>query len=383
MLAIPRVDRRHLHATGVLGLLFSLVVLGGAATHVVERGETLGEIALMHGVTVRQLVDTNDLRNPDLILIGQELVIPGTDQTVPLPAPEDPTSTQASHTVVRGEVLARIAADYGVSVSDLVAANSIDNPDLIHPGQRLIIPSAGTVVGGVPLYHVVRRGDTLASIAARYDLSVKMLAEANGMTTSSVIAIGIQLRLTPAQDYTPEGVGTLDYIVQSGDRLGDIAYAHGTTISELVRINQLTNANLIRPGQVLKIPSATWLCPVPGARFINDWGYPRSGGRFHEGNDLFADRGTPVYAPISGVVTQLIGSIGGLQFTLVGDDGHTYYGTHLDSFGEDGRVSAGSLLGTVGDSGNARGSKPHLHFEIYPDGAEPVNPYPTLVAACA
>ena len=51
----------------------------------------------------------------------------------------------------------------------------------------------------------------------------------------------------------------LDYIVQSGDRLGDIAYAHGTTISELVRINQLTNATLIRPGQVLKIPSATWL----------------------------------------------------------------------------------------------------------------------------
>jgi len=115
---------------------------------------------------------------------------------------------------------------------------------------------------------------------------------------------------------------------------------------------------------------------VPGARFINDWGYPRSGGRFHEGNDLFADRGTPVYAPISGVVTQLIGSIGGLQFTLVGDDGHTYYGTHLDSFGEDGWVLAGSLLGTVGDTGNARGSKPHLHFEIYPDGAEPVNRIP-------
>ena len=134
---------------------------------------------------------------------------------------------------------------------------------------------------------------------------------------------------------------------------------------------------------MLKIPAATWLCPVPGARFINDWGYPRSGGRFHDGNNLFADRGTPAYTPISGVVTQIIGSIGSLQFTLVGDEGRTYYGTHLDSFGEVGRVSAGSLLGTVGDSGDARGSKPHLHFEIYPGGAEPVNPYPTLVAACA
>ena len=202
------------------------------------------------------------------------------------------------------------------------------------------------------------------------------------MTTTSVIATGIQLRLTPAEAYSPEGVGTADYIVKSGDRLGDIAHAHGTTISELVRINGLANADLIRPGQVLRIPVAGWLCPVPQARFINDWGYPRSGGRFHAGNDLFADRGTPIYAPVSGVVTQVIGSIGGLQFTLEGDDGHIYFGTHMDSFGEEGRIGAGALLGTVGDSGNARGSTPHLHFEIYPNGVEPVNPYPTLLAAC-
>ena len=81
-------------------------------------------------------------------------------------------------------------------------------------------------------------------------------------------------------------------------------------------------------------------------------------------------------------MTQKIGTIGGLQFRLDGDDGHVYFGTHLDEFGADGRVNAGEVLGTVGDSGNARGSSPHLHFEIYPNGVEPVNPYPTLVAAC-
>lgn len=358
-------------------LLFLIVVLGGAATHVVSRGETLGEIAQDYGVSVRELVDANDIADPDLILIGQVLQIPGSDDTVTLPAESDLT-----HTVVSGEVLSRIAVEHGVSVKDLVAANSLSNPDLIRPGQRLVIPRAGAAVGDAPLYHVVQRGDTLATIAARYGIATEDLALANGMTVRTVLTIGSGLRLTPAEPFSPEGVGTVEYTVRSGDRVGDIAFEYNTTITEIVRLNDLRNANLIRPDQVLQVPSTSWRCPVPGARFINDWGFPRSGNRYHQGNDLFAPRGTPVYAPVAGIVTQVVGDIGGLQFTLEGDDGHTYFGTHMDSFGAEGRVSAGALLGTVGDSGNARGAKPHLHFEIYPNGVEAVNPYPTLAAAC-
>jgi murein DD-endopeptidase MepM/ murein hydrolase activator NlpD len=133
----------------------------------------------------------------------------------------------------------------------------------------------------------------------------------------------------------------MGYTVKSGDRVADIAFVHGTTIAAIIELNNLSNADLIRPGQVILLPSAVWHCPVPGARLINDWGYPRSGGRFHQGTDMFADRGTPVYAPVAGVVKQVLGSIGGLQFTLTGDDGHTYFGTHMDTFGEEGLVSAG------------------------------------------
>ena len=377
MFAFSRPDRRHLRAAGVLGFLVLLVFLASGATHVVTTGETLSEIAIGHGVTVKELVEANDIANPDLIRIGQELQIPGTDDTIVVP-----TETNGVHTVVRGEVLARIASEYGISLSELIAANSLNNPDLIQPGQRLVIPSAGAAVGDAPLYHVVRRGETMDSIAARYGITAKELAAANGMTTSSIIAVGIQLRLAPPVSFEPEGVGTFEYVVRSGDRGGDIAHASGTTISEIVRLNNLKNEDLIRPSQILKIPANGCLCPVPGAVFINDWGYPRSGGRFHQGTDLFAARGTEVYAPVSGTVTQVIGAIGGLQFTLEGDDGHTYHGTHMDSFGADGEVSAGALLGTVGDSGNARGSKPHLHFEIYPNSVEPVNPYPALRSAC-
>jgi murein DD-endopeptidase MepM/ murein hydrolase activator NlpD len=82
------------------------------------------------------------------------------------------------------------------------------------------------------------------------------------------------------------------------------------------------------------------------------------------------------------VVRQVVGTIGGYQFNLQGDDGVLYIGSHMDRFGASGRVHAGEIIGYVGDSGNAEGSRPHLHFEVHPDGGAAVNPYPALAKAC-
>ncbi len=116
---------------------------------------------------------------------------------------------------------------------------------------------------------------------------------------------------------------------------------------------------------------------------IRDRGFPRGGGtRWHEGNDLFAPTGTAVRAPVSGVVEFRTGTIGGKQFNLHGDDGVLYIGSHMSEFGKDGRVNAGDVVGYVGASGNAAGTRPHLHLSMYlDDGEGPViNPYPSLVA---
>ena len=130
------------------------------------------------------------------------------------------------------------------------------------------------------------------------------------------------------------------------------------------------------------IATGEWICPVQGPRaFSNDYGDPRSGGRTHQGIDILNPRGTPIVAPVSGVVKHHNSSLGGLSFYLSGDDGNTYYGTHLSSYAASGRVSAGTVVGYNGDSGNARGT-PHLHFEIHPGGGGAVNPYPTLVKYC-
>jgi len=126
-------------------------------------------------------------------------------------------------------------------------------------------------------------------------------------------------------------------------------------------------------------------CPIQGATsFIDSWGFPRSGGRRHQGVDMFAARGTPVVAPVAGNLTHRGNSVGGLSFHLYGDNGTYYYGTHLNGYANQGagHVPAGTVVGYVGDSGNARGSGTHLHFEIHPNGGSAVNPTPAVRAAC-
>ena len=133
---------------------------------------------------------------------------------------------------------------------------------------------------------------------------------------------------------------------------------------------------------VLRGPNG-FLCPIGGATSFSDtWGAPRSGGRSHKGVDMFAARGTPVVASVSGSVRFRDSSLGGKSFYLDGDDGNRYYGAHLDSYGTSGRVTAGTVVGTVGNTGNARFSSPHLHFEIHLGGGGAVNPTPTVRAAC-
>lgn len=126
-----------------------------------------------------------------------------------------------------------------------------------------------------------------------------------------------------------------------------------------------------------------WVCPVQGPRaFSNDYGARRAGGRSHQGNDILAPRGTPVVANVSGTVSRHSNRLGGLAYYLKGDDGITYYGAHLDSYGAQGRVSAGTQIGTVGTTGDAVGGPPHLHFEMHPGGGGAINPYSTLVKHC-
>lgn len=352
-------------------LILAVFVVATSAGYEVQPGDTLASIAAEHGTTVSDIAAANSIENPNRIRAGQTLTIPG-------------ESSDTTHVVAPGETLGKIASSYGTTVSALTAANGLANPNLLRIGQLIRIGStsnpgvgASQVITGT---HIVSAGESLASIARLYGTTVAAIAEVNGITNTGLIFVGTQLTIaegTVEPATPPAQTSTSVHVVAPGETLGAIAARFGTSVQALISSNSLANPNLIRPGQQLSVPTATWICPIANATFFNDWGFPRSGGRFHQGNDLFAARNTEVRAPVSGFAELKTGVVGGLQFWLTGDDGRTYIGSHMESFAQGGRVSAGTVIGYVGDSGNARGSNPHLHFEILVNGS-PVNPYPTL-----
>lgn len=297
------------------------------------------------------------------------------------------SAATGTYTVRSGDSLWLIARKVGSSVGALASANALGNPDLLQPGQTLNIPGAAEPAAAAPAastYHVIAPGESLSTIAARYGLPVATLKAANGLTGSDRILAGARLRLDGAPAPTPAAVSTGGvHVVASGDTLGALAARYGTTVAALAEANGIANPNRLRIGDRVEVPSS-WRCPVPGASFMNDFGVAKPDGRFHEGIDLHAPRGTAVHAPVSGTVRQIDGTRGGLQFWLAGDDGNLYIGSHLDRAGADGRVAAGALLGTVGDSGNAKGGPTHVHFELHPggEGSPSANPYPLIAGHC-
>ena len=127
--------------------------------------------------------------------------------------------------------------------------------------------------------------------------------------------------------------------------------------------------------------------PVAGVarrNLVDTWGGARSGGRRHEGIDIFASRGTPVVAATEGIVARIGDNrLGGRSVWVYGPGRQRHYYAHLDRYEETlsagDRVAAGDVLGYVGNSGNAQGTPPHLHYGIYTmNGA--INPYPLLKA---
>jgi murein DD-endopeptidase MepM/ murein hydrolase activator NlpD len=143
------------------------------------------------------------------------------------------------------------------------------------------------------------------------------------------------------------------------------------------------------PGGALT--AGEYVFPVAGeASFSDDFGVPRTT-TWHHGNDIFAERGTPLVAVTAGTLFNVgWNDVGGTRLWLRDADGNEYYYAHLARFSplaeEGAHVNAGDVIGYVGDTGDAAGTPPHLHFEIHPpelqakgyDGV--VNPYPYLTA---
>jgi murein DD-endopeptidase MepM/ murein hydrolase activator NlpD len=125
-------------------------------------------------------------------------------------------------------------------------------------------------------------------------------------------------------------------------------------------------------------------CPVDEPlEFVDDFGVisRRGGIHIHQGVDMHAPYGTPIRAPFDGIAMTATNVPGGFGVKDFGPKGFVY-NAHLSAFGKLGHVKAGDIIGYVGNSGDARFTQPHDHFEWHPGGGVAVDPYPYLVTSC-
>jgi murein DD-endopeptidase MepM/ murein hydrolase activator NlpD len=168
---------------------------------------------------------------------------------------------------------------------------------------------------------------------------------------------------------------------QIGVRVGDLNRIVDELKAELTEQAQV-QLGLGGGSVVVRGSGAIQTCPVAGATsFVDSFGWPRPGGRTHQGIDLIAAYGTPVVAVAPGTARSASNTLGGNAVVLQHDSGGdwTYY-AHLSSFGASGHVSAGTVIGHVGATGDTNVN--HLHFEYHPNGGAAVNPYSALLAVC-
>ncbi|MFN2515823.1 MAG: M23 family metallopeptidase [Pyrinomonadaceae bacterium] len=122
---------------------------------------------------------------------------------------------------------------------------------------------------------------------------------------------------------------------------------------------------------------------VSKRQIANTWHAPRDVGRLHEGQDIFAPRGTPVLSATEGYIANIgENSLGGQTVSVIGAGGRVYYYAHLEAYAphltEGAYVTTRTLLGYVGTTGNAAGTPPHLHFGVYESTRGAMNPLPLL-----
>ena len=254
-------------------------------THTVEEGETVRMLAAKYGISPETLMSANGIRDPDLLQIGQDLVILPTDGVL--------------YTLRQGDSIEKVAQRYSVEPDDIVRANILGpNPDLVQPGTKVVVPgatplparsasataaqSSGDASGGddqdaatvgsgqslpsddtagvVPSTRTyeVQSGDTLAGIAQMFGVDVQTILSSNGIDDPDTIHPGSDLRILPIKG--------IEYQVQPAETLADIAYKYQVDLGLLLDYNNLDDPDVITVGAKLVVPGGRLradLVPVP------------------------------------------------------------------------------------------------------------------------
>lgn len=300
--------------------------------------------------------------------------------------------------VKTGDNLWNISRKYGVSVEVIISVNNLRDKDLLSLGQKLEIPAIGGGVSNsnqkqepTIITYTVVKGDNLWSISQRYDVKMISIISVNNLKEISRLSIGQKLKLlitnidiAKAEGYSQDAAAEeIIYYVKKGESLWSISREYNVKLESIIAANSITDASKISAGQQLRIPNVSgarssicnFIWPVRG-RITSPYGIRVISGRkdFHAGIDIGGPTGTNIVAAESGMVSYAGYMRGYGNVIILSHNGgySTVYGHNLVNLVKKGQyVNRGSGIAKMGRTGNATGT--HLHFEIRLSG-KPINP---------
>ncbi|PHX67673.1 MAG: peptidoglycan-binding protein [Cyanobium sp. Baikal-G2] len=246
-----------------------LAPVAALANVVVKPGETLSEIADRHGVSLTRLMQANGISNPNVITAGQSLRLPGSSTATA------GSARGGSITVQPGDTLSDIADRQGVSLNQLMQANGITNPNMVVAGQKLVLPgsrraTAAAAPRALPTApYTVKSGETLSEIADRFGTSTERLIQLNGISNPNLVVAGTRLAI-PGRPSSSSAAprNAKEHVVRSGESLSSIAGSYGLPVERLVAINKIDDPDLVVSGTRLKLqaPPPVKATPKPAAQ---------------------------------------------------------------------------------------------------------------------
>ncbi|PWM28940.1 MAG: mannosyl-glycoprotein endo-beta-N-acetylglucosamidase [Limosilactobacillus fermentum] len=254
-----------------------------ATYYTVQSGDTLSGIAVEYNTTTATLTSLNNLSNPNLIYVGQRLLVKSASTAAASSATSTATSTASAtstssttsattYTVKSGDTLSSIASSHNTTTAALTSLNSLANPNLIYVGQVLKLANTTTAstsstssaasTSSSAMTYTVKSGDTLSSIASSYNTTTSTLTSLNNLSNPNLIYVGQVLKVagsstsvstSTSSSSASQATTSGTYTVKAGDTLSSIASSYNTTTAALASANSISNANLIYVGQVLKV----------------------------------------------------------------------------------------------------------------------------------
>jgi len=377
--------------------------------YVVQPGDTLFAIALRFGVTASDITAANNLSNPNLIFVGQRLVIPDTGGPVVEPAivtesdeEKDTGPTPAPpevYVVQPGDTLFTIASRFGLTVTDVALANSLRNPDYLYVGQQLVIPPAKAWEAEVdypaPFASIqlasqpVLQGETLvvqvtlsepATLSGNFDGRPLFFTgdESGGWALVGIHALqevgSYSLSLGAKLEDGTESATAVNVMVGAGPYVTEnIQLAPGRESlldPELIQAEQERMVDLWSQVSPRPLWEGIFSLPIASNRITSPFGTRRTYnngpvGGFHTGTDFGAGNGTPIYTPAAGRVVLAQELVVRGNVVLI-DHGTGVFSGYWHQSGlavEEGQtLQPGDLIGYVGDTGLVTGD--HLHWEM-------------------